>query len=336
MCLVACPLALVHVRGGLPIVYFMIRGGLEVDIFAQVAEEAEPPEVRDEATTMLDNCVREAIAKAIEGDSYRSFERQMCRYMIAKARVGQGCASRYSAQVFVNLAAMVMQWLDARDINGILRGVGVKSHFGLTLDGVPMGPGHLSEHDELLPICLHIINCHTGLPWSPMLAAPALPLDGKTTEGMAKVTTETLEKHPAALGHKVCRSRVAGFGIDGACTKGGEAARHRGCQVSEKLWHDWHPQADDQSVPTCTLWDRFHQGDLGFWRAVKNSPLVQNVFDVAREVQDFFGYGRGQTLYRGVGKLSEAACPSQGKAKHLASQRGSRGRPWVRNDLTLS
>jgi len=66
------------------------------------------------------------------------------------------------------MGSMVLQILDAQDINSELPGLGVKSHYGVTCDLVPIGSSVLPTHDELLVINLCLISSQTGKAYSPM------------------------------------------------------------------------------------------------------------------------------------------------------------------------
>ena len=71
--------------------------------------KAEVPEDRSIDMQMLDNAVREAIATAVEGRSYRSYERQMARNILAGALLSKRLSSRRSGAQLVSLAAMVLK-----------------------------------------------------------------------------------------------------------------------------------------------------------------------------------------------------------------------------------
>lgn len=75
------------------------------------------------------NCIREACSCAVEGDSYRRYERTIARSMLAGARVGHGFASRTWARETVAIAALTMQHFDADDILHILPGLGIGIFF---------------------------------------------------------------------------------------------------------------------------------------------------------------------------------------------------------------
>lgn len=244
------------------------------------------------------------------------------------------------------MAAMVMQLLDAQDVRAILPGIGVKSHYGLTFDLVPIGPSMCGKHDELLVVCMCLISVTTGRAYSPMICAPAISFAGKTGQGTADQVEESLRLHPSRIDQKTNRNRCAGIGGDGGVTKGGSMHRHRSTAAAEILWGRWHPD----SPLVCTIWDRMHQGggpqwpflqlvfsrrwapwamastcplalsgDLAFWRAVKESTYVTEVFDVAKELEYTFNMGRGGALFRAV---AARPSPEGGKAKKIISGGG--------------
>jgi hypothetical protein len=268
----------------------------------------------DKATEMKRNCVREAIAQAVEGNSYSSYERQMVRNVLAHANVAQRLGSRRQAQEFVNLGALVMQMLDAEDINKILPGIGVPSQYGVTFDGVPIGCAKMSSHDELMVVCLYVVSPYTFMPHSPMLAAPAMPFDGKTGAGTLRTVNDVLRTHPAGLDTTTSSKRGAGVGGDGAVAAGGVDHRHKSNKAAESLWEEWHPQNSQGSVPLCSSWDVFHQADLGFWRAARAVPFVKEIFDVGKQIQNMFGFGRGMVLMRSIGALG----PAEDRPKNIA------------------
>ena len=68
--------------------------------------------------------IREACVCAVEGDSYRRYERTIARILLADARVGARLASRAWARETVALAALTMQHFDADDILHSLPGLG--------------------------------------------------------------------------------------------------------------------------------------------------------------------------------------------------------------------
>ena len=291
-------------------------------------EKVSAAEEQDTRERMVRNAVREALATAVEGQSYSAYERQMVRNSLSEAMVGSRLGSRRVAQQFVNLGAMVMQLLDAEDFHTKLPGIGVPSHYGVSMDGVPIGVGHMTSHDELLVVCLYIVSAQTFVAHSPMLAAPAMPFDGKTGEGMRQLASRTLAEHPANLNTITNIRRGSGIGGDGGVTKGGPAARHKTNSGAELLWREWHPA---ESTPICTNWDVFHQSDLGFWRAAKELPPILEVFDVGKQVQNMFGFGRGAVLARAIGALGPAedipkSMPGAGgtrKTGHMAVVTGS-------------
>ena len=154
------------------------------------------------------------------------------------------------------MGAMALQLLDAEDINEKLPGIGVRSHYGLIFDLVPIGASMVAKHDELLPICIALISARTGRPYCPMLCAPAICMDGKSGEPMADQVETSMKSHPAHLDKEENKSRCAGIGGDGGVTIGGSAHRHRSNRCAEILWSRWH----DTASLVCTTWDRMHQG----------------------------------------------------------------------------
>ncbi len=279
--------------------------------------DEEPAKVQDAGQQMIRNAAREAIAKAVEGQSYVAYERQMTRYLMANAQVGKRLGSARVAQEFVNLGGLVMQMLDAQDFHTKLPGIGVPSHYGVSFDGVPIGVGKMTSHDELLVVCMFIISSQNFLPYSPMLAAPAMPFDAKTGDGMLRLVSNTLANHPAKLNIHVNAERGSGVGGDGGVTEGGPSHRHQTNRAAELLWHQWHPE---ENAPNCTTWDRFHQSDLGMWRAVNRVPIIMEIFDVGKRVQNTFGFGRGAVLLKSVGAMG----PTEDQPKSVAVAGGTR------------
>ena len=149
-----------------------------------------------------------------------------------------------------------------------------------------------------------------------MHSAHLVPIGGKAGAIQASALCDALAQHPAKWGMAELRSRLACVGGDGAFTLGGPDHRHQSPGVAEHLWKLVHPPDDlneGDTIPMCTSWDPFHRVDIALWRAVRQHPAVNELFDIAKELEYLFGMSDGALIFQAVAaKCREAAVPAVG------------------------
>ena len=253
------------------------------------------------AEFLLKILVRTALSNAVEGHSGHEYERAVTRLGLCGIPVGGRFSDRRFAREVEFLAAQTLQHLDGHDINGVLPGLGIPSDFGLVIDPVSLGVGSslFPRHGTILATCLTLVSRHNGSLYSPMLGGASLPVEGHTGNALRDLALQTLLNHPAGLGLAALQSRLSVVGGDGAIVRGGQDARHKGSEAAEKIWDSVHPNAH----MSCTIWDKFHVADIGFWRAIRQVPAATAIFDVSAAIDRWFGHGDGSLLYRGVSHL---------------------------------
>ena len=62
----------------------------------------------------------------------------------------------------------------------------------------------------------------------------------------------------------------------------------------------------DSAIIVCTEWDKFHRIDIALRKAVDNSPLATEVFELCGKMDAMFGGGEGQLLLRSAAEYSGA------------------------------
>ena len=130
---------------------------------------------------------------------------------------------------------------------------------------------------------------------------------GHAGEAIVDKVKETLAAHPAHFGERELKERMSSVNVDGALHQGGPDHRHKSTSAAEKLWHGLHPSIPFQPSPvTCTTWDSFHRADIAFWRAIRQIPLLLEIFDISKQVDYMFGMGEGVAAMHAIGKLAPA------------------------------
>ena len=350
-------------RPGLPARSSAVEMAQEGDVAngARAGFSAQPREAL--AASGLRNLVRLALVNAAEGRSWQGYVRDVIRYRLAGADVGDKYATADFAQQASSIGALVLAQLDARDFNENLPGLGIPSDFVVLADPVSIGESMHSRHGELLVMCLAIVSGRTGNVYHPLHSAKPMPIGAHAGPEMAEAMHESLRSHPAAWGEQALRSRLSGLGGDGALTRGGPGARHSSSGAAEILWGRVHcagfpdratspqnapagvsagpasPQnapaelpagaASPQNALTCTTWDPFHRVDVAAWRAVRKHAPVVAIFDLARELEYLFGQSDGALIFRALAremgeKLVEMKAPGgTRKVVYLAGVPGS-------------
>ena len=77
-------------------------------------------------------------------------------------------------------------------------GFPIPSDIGLMIDPVSLGHGAMARHDTVLVMCLALV-AKTGKIYTPLVAAPTLPLEGHTGEGINALALAGLSGHPCGL-----------------------------------------------------------------------------------------------------------------------------------------
>ena len=262
------------------------------------AEAACPPasEHRDPDAS-IKNIVRIALSAAVEGRSFQEYVRDVQRFQLAGADVGNKYMDYRFARDVVAIASLVQQQIDALDWNCPLGGLGIPSDIGVLADPVSLGLSVRAKHDVLLVMCVSTVSHRTGKLVSSMHSAPAMQLGEKTGATMSAAILSGLEAHPASWGLHALRARCAAVSGDGQLCLGGPEHRHSSTAAAEKMWKRLHP---NPGVAMCTVWDPFHRADNAAMRAIKAVPLASHVFEVAKSLENMFGSSEGVTLFRAV------------------------------------
>ena len=58
---------------------------------------------------------------------------------------------------------------------------------------------------------------------------------------------------------------------------------------------------DDKYVHHCTEWDKFHREDIALSRAIKKSPLAEEVYEVSAAISHMFHHGDGRLILESAG-----------------------------------
>ena len=213
---------------------------------------------------------------------------------------GVAVGSKYHNPHFIRLAeylaAAAIQNLDAEDIHAKLPGHGLASYFSLSWDAGSLGRAVFSKHETLLSVCCLRVSAETGRLEARSLGTPSLGQhhDGQT---QTDLVLSTLMDHPCQISAEQLRARLAACGGDGAITQGGPQARHTSTSSAEKLW------SRCQDGPPICIWGVFHRSDRAQCAAAV--PLVNELCDMANELNRLFGVNSGRVLLRGVSDMLE-------------------------------
>ena len=294
-----------------------IAAGSAVDPACSARSPAAGSPAASDREIPLTNCVRMAIASAAEGRSFQAFERDLARFrLLPGCDFGLQVGGRVWVAQVSAIATMVLQELDAADFNEPLPGLGIPSDLSVVADAVAIGDSVMPRHGEVLVICLSIVSARDGAVHTPTHSAPDLPIGGHSGDRLAGELITALEKHPAQWSLHVLRRRLACIGGDGALVKGGLDARHSSSGAAEQAWCMLHPtagsaarHAGSAAPPTCTMWDPFHRVDIAAWRAIRGSPQILEVFDMAKEMENLFGMTEGTHILRAVAAYDSLPAP---------------------------
>ncbi|CAE7316262.1 YIR007W [Symbiodinium sp. CCMP2592] len=282
------------------------REGLEVALAEAEAcgNTHDEPVVSREEKTMC-NLVARALFCIHEGETGLEFERDMASLMriVGPDIFGDQHHSRQFYNQVIFLGARVLETLDGYSIeNDLVPGLGIPSDIGLMIDPVSLGHGAMARHDTVLVMCLALV-AKTGRIYTPFVAAPTLPLEGHSGEGIKALALSGLSRHPCGLSLFSLRRRLACVAGDGALCGGGREARHSSSQACEKIFNAVHEVQGHAQASTTASWDRFHRIDNAVWRSVMACPATEEVFDLAAAVDSLFGVNEGKTMLRGIGDL---------------------------------
>lgn len=283
------------------------REGLEVALAEAEAcgDTHDEPAVSREEKTMR-NLVARALFCIHEGETGLEFERDMASLMrvVGPDFFGDQHHSRQFYNQVIFLGARVLETLDGYSIESdLVPGLGIPSDIGLMIDPVSLGHGAMARHDTVLVMCLALV-AKTGRIYTPFVAAPTLPLEGHSGEGIKALALSGLSRRPCGLSLFSLRRRLACVAGDGALCGGGKEASHSSSQACEKIFNAVHEvQGDQAQASTTASWDRFHRIDNAVWRSVMACPATEEVFDLAAAVDALFGVNEGKTMLRGIGDL---------------------------------
>jgi hypothetical protein len=259
-------------------------------------EAAACPPVGEDCDVAIKNIVRVALAAAVEGRSFQEYVRDLQRFRLASADVGNKHMDSRFAREVVAIASMIQQQIDALDWNSSLPGLGIPSDVGILSDPVSLGLSVRAKHDVLMVMCVSAVSHRTGQHVSSMHSAPTMQLGGHTGPAMAEAILSSLALHPAAWGVHALRARCSAVSGDGQLCAGGPEHRHSSTAAAERIWHHLHPR--DSGVATCTVWDPFHRADNAAMRAIRAVPYATQMFDLAKTLENMFGMSEGLTIFR--------------------------------------
>ena len=273
----------------------------EISLAQDVVEKLNP---RDSNEQIMKNLVSRALFLCCEGQSSLAYERDISNLlsMVGREQLGDQHHSRKFFIQVVYMAARVLEKLEALRINSPIAGLGIASDFGLAMDPVSLGSGVQARHETVLVICLCLIGSH-GKMYTSFLCAPTLPLEGHTGDSLRELSLEALAQHPCGFSNFSLKRRLAVVSGDGNLAKGGNEAAHSSTKTCEKIWQATHPDMN----ALLTSWDRFHRFDSAVWRACMETPLTEEVFDLAAALDSLFGMCEGKALLRSVGSLLHEA-----------------------------
>ena len=287
--------------------------------------EGEKP-AEDRNAVAVRNIVRVVIGNAAQGRPPVAVERDLVRYRLAGACVGERLGGSRNCRDIETMAAEVLQQADAVDFGKPLLGIGVASDFGLMADPVSMGTSVLVKYDELMIVCIGIVDFRSGRIRTPMVAGRAMNIGDKSRKACCKLLFDSLQGHPAQFTRRVLQGRLASVNVDGQMARGGPDHRHTSSAAGEELWTQLHGQ-DAQLIPV--NWDRFHRADIAFWRACRGTPAVVELFDLAKQMEYLFGMGDGTALFRAIGEMLGAQEDGGRAPRRITAPGGTRKVAYV-------
>ena len=281
------------------------RGPSFLDAAAEIAcelisTEAQPPvnnSVEDQERQALLNIIRTGLAACVEGHSDCQFIRQLSRLQLAGAPVGDRYHSRDFLKSLEVLGSECVRTTLAMQLRRRLRGLQIRSLFGLIFDGVNPVGGLFSTHDTLLLIGIRFVDPRTGKLSSRLLAAPSCGLK-KSGHDVSFLVKEAIRDKPLNLNTWRLTQRLIALGGDGQVTKGGPDAQHESTGACELLWASIH----EPSSLTATYWDTYHLKEAAIKLSLKH-VCADEVLSMYKLMNSLFGVGDGRIIARNVAAI---------------------------------
>jgi hypothetical protein len=302
-----------------------------------MARNAAAADVTAEAVMLT--LVRTAVGVGAANGATTDFVKAVARLAVEGVPVGEKFHTRHFLKDVQFLAARCVQVRDREDLYNPLGGLGIGSSCAVIMDGVPVGSvAAYGRHGTVLVLCVSSVSPHTHRLRAQLLTY-AVPSRGHGGEETAAAVLTALAEHPLGLDRRALRAKLCGVGGDGAVIRGGPDRKKPGTQAGEILWQLVHPQVvpvrpgavnavtvsdndllaalvpqakereswvgDAEHLHYPTEWDKFHREDLALSRAIRGSPMAQEVFAVCALCDQLFGLGDGALLLRAAGHATQ-------------------------------
>ena len=124
-----------------------------------------------DASAAMRNLTSLALACAGEGRSGLEFEREVVRYQLSGATMGESLHSRHFFRETVFVADRILSVMDSFSWDRVLPGPGIASDFSLLLDPVALGHSAVPKNDEVLMLALNMVSSETCGLYTPMQLA---------------------------------------------------------------------------------------------------------------------------------------------------------------------
>ena len=279
---------------------------------ASCREEQSLPAERPDPRGILLTLVRTALGARTARAPGMAYKQALARLSLEGVPIGD----KYHTEEFMNdavfLAARNVQASDATDLVAPLAGLGIPSDFAILMDGLPVGGVSLyGRHGSVSALCVCTVSPHTHRLHAPLLTW-YVPDRGHGGEATANAVLNAFVAEPFGLSRSDLEQRVCLVGGDGAIARGGLGRPKPGAQAAEILWAKVHRCTEDlgeglqgaewvddaRRLHRCTEWDKFHREDLANNRAVAETPMAWEVYDVCRLMDTLFNLGDGSLILR--------------------------------------
>ena len=288
------------------------NGWRPVDAGGSPAPTASCREEQPDPRGILLTLVRTALGARTARAPGMAYKQALARLALEGVPIGD----KYHTEEFMNdavfLAARNVQASDVTDLAAPLAGLGIPSDFAILMDGLPVGGVSLyGRHGSVSAICVCTVSPHTHRLHAPLLTWYVADR-GHGGEATANAVLNAFVAEPFGLSCSDLEQRVCLVGGDGAIVRGGPGRPKPGTQAAEILWAKVHRCTEDlgeglrgaewvddaQRLHRCTEWDKFHREDLANNRAVAETPMAWEVYDVCRLMDTLFNLGDGSLILR--------------------------------------
>ena len=280
----------------------------------------------EDAEKQLLTLTRAALAVRAAHAPEREYVKYISRLAVEQVDVGHKLHTRHHFRDVMYLASKCLRCYDARELRQPLPGLGIRSDFALLVDGVPIGGVRVvGKHGTAVVCCLNSVCRSTGRLFAKFVAW-CNHARGHKGEDVAEDIVAALGALPLGLTRRELRASLTVIGGDGAIVTGGPERSKPGTAAAELLWNKIHPTSlqgddevladvalpprrrlrqkvkDDKYLHHCTEWDKFHREDIALSRAIKKSPMAEEVYQVSAAINHMFHYGDGRLILESAGR----------------------------------